>query len=87
MMPEPPANSVEGAPSTVWPGVLFSLLFYVELRALLPHCPLLSSFSWGAAPAPRGKKGIGPSCLLILFTAALKTRPVLAFAIGNYMSH
>lgn len=64
-MPEPPANSVEGTPSTVWPGVLFSFLFCVELRALLPHCPLLSSFSWGAAPAPRGKKGMGPSCLLI----------------------
>jgi hypothetical protein len=41
-------------------------LFGVELRAFLPHCPLLSPFSWGAAPAPRGKKGMGPSCLLTL---------------------
>ena len=36
--------------------VAWRILLGVELRALLPHCPLLSSFSWGAAPAPRGKK-------------------------------
>ncbi len=58
-MPESPVSSVEGSPSTAWPGIFLSLLFGIELRVFLPHCPLLNSFSWGAAPAPRGKKRHG----------------------------
>ncbi len=51
-MPESPASSVEGSPSTAWPGIFLSLLFGIECGLFLPTAPCSTRSPGGAAPCP-----------------------------------